>query len=283
MFTTEQLLEDIRLSCRLSPTDFDYTDSILLRMATSELRLNVLPWLISLNQNYGVIPVDIPVTAGKADYRMSNRAHGGTLKDLNYIPQGSQEQQLTHAVFDNLARGVGQPSAFVLLGNTIRLGPTPDGPGILRQYLNLKPSTLVLSTDVKVRTIVSVDSATDVTLDSAPAASSFVADVISQESPHDTLLLSVPASYSTSLTLPKTDGISPGDLVCVAGYSPVVQLPEELITLLVDSVALQYFMSMNFADQLQNATGRIDKLKGELAPLFSNRVPQSPQLINSPL
>lgn len=283
MATTLALLKDIRRACRLSPLDPDYPDEVLLGIATSELRLNIMPWLIDLNQNYGVVPVDIPVTPNRSDYRMSNRAHGGTLKDLNFIPQNGDEQQLTHSTFDNLPRGKGQPSSFVFLSTTIRLGPTPDGPGILRQYLNLKPSNLVLPDDPGVRTVISVDSETEVTLDSPPASSSFTADVISQDSPHDIISLSVPASYSASLTLPSTRDITPGDIVCAAGYSPLVQLPEELLTLLVDSVALQYFMAMNFADQLQSAVGRIDKLKAETAPLFSNRVPQSPQRINSPL
>lgn len=288
MFTAKQLISDIRQLCRLSEYDSDYSDAVLLRLADQELLVNILPWLVEQGSGYTVKPIDVAVTANKNRYQIHPRTLGVGLHDLNLIAADGSEVSLAKARIDNVSdiRAKGQPECFVLQGSTIVLYPIPDRAYTLRQYVNVKPGKLFTLENGDIYGTygakISSIAGNVVTLATTFPTTVPAYDVIASNSPSDAKLIeSTGSGTGTTRTLSDTSELSAGDFLCVPGYTPFVQIPEELTPMLILAVSIRYFKALNYADQLANSVAELDKLKNDLAPLYNNRVPEAHQIVYS--
>ena len=109
-------------------------DADLLSAADMEMNARLMPLILSVNEEYGVQTMDIPIVQGKSQYRMPTRGAGAKLRDVRLIlgnntyPLPKIEVEQIQAWLTN-ARGT--PQGFWLAAGSINLIPNPSG-GVLR-------------------------------------------------------------------------------------------------------------------------------------------------------
>ena len=94
----------------------------------------------------------------------------------------------------------------------------------------------------------------------------------------DTTLLSVGAAWITQVNyVPISRSAGFGDYVCVAGYSPLIQLPDELYGLLLQEVLCTVLEQLNYREKLAAAQDKCNQLREEALRLLTPRVDGAPR------
>ena len=78
---TLELLRAIRLRTRLPASQLNYTNEDTLAVATQELWGDVVPFILSEQQEHFVTRSDVPLVDGQVTYRVPSRAMGAKLRD----------------------------------------------------------------------------------------------------------------------------------------------------------------------------------------------------------
>jgi hypothetical protein len=241
-FEAAAQLEQVRLRGGLPSTDARFTNARLLALMTSELRDNVAPLVHEAKAEHGILTNTVAVTAGTATYRMPVRAFGGTLRDVVWVDSGNNAyplHQRSSADTEVLSRRsqTGDPRYYYLRGSNIVLVPTPGVSGTLHLPAYGRPGSLVLRAAVGVITSVSVVG-TDYVIICAdsPHNNGDVCDLVRGESGFETIgTATVQFDGTSEFIFPiasTTDAPAAGDYICLAGESPVPQVPVELHALL---------------------------------------------------
>lgn len=221
-------------------------DSDYLAIATEELQSYVWPFLVGMREEYGVADYDVSVVSGTAAYRLPPRASGDALRDVQLL-SGTTYVPLTRITPEerNQFAATGAVSAYLFQDNDIVLVPEPTAATTLRLKYHKRPSKLVATTAVA--TISSINGArlvitTTTTIPSTITASSISVDVVDNTPGFKTLAMDYTTAATTSgttitLTTALPASVSAGDYVCLAGESPVAQIPVEAHPLLAQRAA----------------------------------------------
>lgn len=94
----------------------------------------------------------------------------------------------------------------------------------------------------------------------------------------DTPLTSVGAAWIVEPNyVPIARNIGFGDYACVAGYTPVIQLPDELYGLLLQEVLCTVLEQLNYKEKLVVAQAKCEQLREEALRLITPRVDGAPR------
>jgi len=250
MTTTQELLDSIEMRC-FAPIDQNtFSSSKLLLLAHEELQSKILPEILSVREEFFVTYTDYSVVANQASYIIPNRAIGMGLREVKIIV-GNDVINLTQITPEAVTSTTsGSPTSFYIQDNNVVLYPTPStSANTLRLYYCKRPSKLVLTSDAAL--ISSIDTATKtVTVTAVPTAwsTSNQFDFVKQDGASENLAIdqSITSINSTDITfsndLPST--LRVGDWVSLRYTSPLVQLPEEYITVLSQATSCRVIQSM---------------------------------------
>lgn len=288
MYTSTDFLDDVRTAARLSDTDVDWPDAKLFKIGSQELVTTVCSWLIDRKENHFVKLVEVLVTPGLSTYRISSLTMGAGLRDLKLV-DGNSICEMKQVSIDSLNSAcTGLPTEFAIQGNLIVFKQTPQKSYTLRQYINAKPGSFVVSN--RFATVTAINGM-DVTVTfgaglNAAAVNGKRVSVIGGSSPYDYIVLDAPVTatgttISFSSSLPNY--LSVGDIVCLSGESIVPQIPEELVPMLVLATAARIFESLNYQIELKTVVGKLTAMKEELAPLFEDRIQGASESVESVL
>lgn len=262
-------IEQARIRGGIPQTDSRFTTTRMLSLLTAEMQGALAPMVHAAKSDHGVVPYSVAAPAGTSRYSLPPSAFANTLRDVFWINANQQASPLTQISASNpmtyTMRGqtASMPLFYVLQGSSVVLYPTPSVAGTLAMPYYARPANLVLvdeepATDGAVRVagvgynatthtlMVSTDVApptplqpsnTAVALDivrSTPCFETIVrapeADVFAEE------LTPTSWQYTISNVL-ENPGATQGDYICLAGESPVPQIPVELCPLLHARVA----------------------------------------------
>ena len=293
-WTTTDLLADVRRRGMLPTTSTQgTTDADLLEYANNEMFTNLVPMILSANEEYYVITSDVQMVGGQAAYRMPSRGVAGKLRDCNYIMGAAmlnlariEPEQLTQFVIG----AAGMPAGFYLEAGTVNLVPKPTSPGTMRLKWFTRPGRLSnTSTDYAVITGVTYTSSNTVQLTcSGSFTGGSLLDVIAFRPPFEYLLIDATATGGAgtwtltvnSPTSPPPDfspNIAVGDYLCKRDVSPVLQLPVELHSLLAQRVVCAVMEAYNYGDRLQAALAIAEKMEQRALKLMQPRVDGAPK------
>lgn len=274
-WTTTELLAEAR-SRALAPVSSSsapgWQDSDLLRMANAEVP--VLAKNLRLKKA-GMFNVkkDTAFTVGTASYRVHTRAlHGAAavvqLVDSNGAVTGLEKW--TEADLEGVnPTTAGTPYAYLWRGNSLVFYPTPDSTSYLyRLVYPRRPNQLILPASAG---LVTGSLATTVTItvnfSTLNITTSTPVDVIQGNAPWDSLSDSATPSnilnnaiLFTSAEFPT--GVATGDYICLAGQSPVLQMPAEAFYVLAHRVAMK--MAQGDAALLRDLTRELPALEADL-------------------
>lgn len=297
-----ELLTAVRLRAMLPSTVTapGTTDADLLSYANQEVSSSLVGLAMSVTEEFFSATTDVTLTAGQAVYRIPSRAIGGKLREvwmlygnsLLHLPR-IEPEQLTKFVTNSS----GIPAGFVMEAGGIRLVPTPSNTGmVVRMRYFVAPGALT----VDVSLYGGIVSATPVsgtnmqfTLGAGGSLASFTSgvryDVIAGRTPYE--CIAPDASYvgANELTSPggfpnvqgrtSTSGDPGCDYVAVRGYSPIVQLPAELIPLLIARTAHRIHMALGQFEKADRAEREIAKMEARALQLLTPRVDGSPRKV----
>ena len=294
---TSDLLADVRRRAMLPTTStLGLADADILEHANNEMATRLVPLVTSVNEEFYVQTIDVTLVAGQGAYRIPNRSAGGKLRDVTYL-LGSSVLNLARIEPEQLTQfassATGTPSAFYMEAGTVNLVPVPAGGGTLRMKFFVRPGRFTATaTDYGVITAVTINSVsassgvfTGTFSGSLTASGTF--DVIAFRPPFEYLALnaagftfSAPnialvATPATSSTL--SLNIASGDYITKPDLSPVIQLPVELHSLLVQRTVCAIMETFNYGERLAAAEAAYVRMEEAALKLITPRVDGAPR------
>ncbi len=286
-YTTTSLLDAIKRRSFAPANQLTFTDVELLAIADEVMRVDLLPDILKVREEFFVSYTDTAITAGQKAYSISARAVGLLLRDVHYVvgtdvkadfPRKEPEQFTSDAL--------GSPTAFALRNNTILLDPTPGTTvGTLRQLFFLAPGDLVALTAAAV--VASIDTLTStVTLTAIPSTWSTgnVFDLIRQDGGQEPIAIDqtstlVSGSTITFASLPSAPfTVRVGDYVALAGQTPLPHMPPNYRDVLAQGVAAEV-LDMSNQPGSERARKRYDEMRKTAQTLITPRVQGEDRLI----
>ncbi len=278
-FTASALLATARLHGWLPPSPDSATDAEVLTQMTQELRLGMASLLKSVHQDYGVESATVAVSGGTA--WLPKACSSLAVQSVAWV-NGSQRQRLTAlpAVSESdYPPTMAYPAGYYLEGSNLRVPGGWTGSVTVR-YQALAPDLVATSAAAQVS---SVTNATTFVTSSTPAGwatSGLSLDFISARPGAPVLQREVAAARaSNTFTVASTSGLAAGDWVALAGESPLVPLPPELLTLLALRTAAQIAAASSAANAPALAT-ILAKNEAEALKLIAPRQPQAVPIVS---
>lgn len=249
LYTSDELIEDVQGRAMLAASSKTLNTDDYLRFINDEIQSYLVPFIMSTREEFFVTSSDVSVTAATAAYPIPTRAIGSKLRNVLYLC-GSDYVALDRLEPERVFAGgqttPSQPEGYYIEGNSVVLYPTPSGAGTLRLSYFARPNRVVSLAEVG--TVTGMPSTT-VTINAAPS------DFPTTSTPYD-LVKGTPhfecraidksaTRSSTTLTFSTaTSGLTAGDYVCLAGESPVPQIPVELHPLLAERVVVRALQAL---------------------------------------
>lgn len=293
--TADELVSLVKTRCFWPTTNAPMSDAEILRLADAEISGSLWPRILAAQADYALSTLDHAVTATYSRYRLPARSYG-PIKDVLFIDDGDTDddaESMPLVNIEQLGHMRGSRGSYVsyIDGDYIGLYPTPtETRGTLRIRYYCAPSKLCVLADAT--TISNYDSATNpnrIVVESytmtTPVAGDLM-DIVSAGNAHQTLVASgeidqvvASTNFDFEETLDGT-GIQIGDYVAAAGFSPVLQIPDFMFSLLSYRVATAALMSSGDKDAARMAHGEAERQSALAEMTLSPRTESEPLTIS---
>lgn len=281
--TTADLLDTVKRNVTMPSNQVRFSDADLLKFADECTRSVILPRLSSIRQEFLVTSQSITVTADQSSYKIPYRAVGRTLRHLELMDSnGVFIRDLAFVAPEDRRyftgqSGSGEPRGYAVQGDKIELLPAPASANYqLKMYYLLAPSRLVETTNAS--QITNINSGT-ITIDTAVTdfTSGALMDFIDGYSGSTSKAIDITNGSVSGTTLTFTaadlpDDLAVGDWVALAGYTPVVQLPDELAECLAHAIVCGVLNAQGDFEGLASSKKRLDEMLDAGMQLLTPRV-----------
>lgn len=269
------------------------SDADIVRIASEELQGTILPYILSVKQEYYVTNQDQTYVSGTTRYNIPQRATGTKLRDvmlvdnmgnevlLNFVNEEDMKSSWAYAPYQ-FGFVTTDYSINLVLGNNLGSGTY----SFVRMKYFRRPNTLCTTgVSGNAGQVVSFNTAAKtITLDSAPTTwtTSTTFDIVNSLPPFqarvDDATISMIAGFVLTFVNDLPSGLAVGDWVSEANFSPIPQIPVEchrVLEVLTAARILQYTGDPAFSVMQAMAEG----MKRDLIQVLSPRVDGSPQKI----
>jgi len=273
-YTTTDLIKSVRVRGMLpDASEGSWSAENILLLASEELRLNIIPLILSVREKYYETFVDVNMIAGQSIYQIPSRASGGLLTMVQYIfnqavtnlgPVDASSVSTTH-------QGL-YPRSFFFENDHIVIYPTPtSSQGVLRLRYPQRPS--LLEQVANCAQITAVDPVLEtVTVSAYPSAwaPAMTVDFISNTVPYTPYCLDYPINVITAnnsdftisfVDLPyNREGalqVKVGDWLALAGYTPLPEIMSEFFPLLAQATVVKVFEATGDEKNMQLAAAKL--------------------------
>lgn len=269
-------------------------DADILDLATEELWLGVVPFMMKVRSEYFITSSDTSIVANQAAYPIPTRAMGGKLAYLNIVDANGNlfdcpEIEKPEAMFYAASAGVNNTWVFYFEGNNVVIVPSPTnatGCSIRFSYY-MRVGDLVATSSTGQVSAIDTNAHT-VTISGSSIPSSFTTgtllDMINGNPGFDfrttdATITNVSGQVLTFASLPSTLAI--GDWLAVAGESPIPQVPPELHPLLAQRTVVKVLEALGDIQAMQTAEGKLEKMEQNALHLISPRSDGNPKKLNN--
>lgn len=269
--TTADLIISIKLKGAF-PADNYFSPANYLSFLNDQLKLDIIPLLMKLNEEFFLADKDYTISNAGASYRIPKRAIGSKLRDVKLVDaSGTSFRNLRRLFEEDRASSA---SGYYIKRNSIELSSDISS-GTLRLTYFAAPNTLVETTSCG--QITGIDTVLNqVEVNSAPSAfiNGAAMDLVQNNNPYDVLSMDIPivGISGTTITFGSLpEGLELGDWVTLASESPVANIPEELQPVLVQS-ALCACLSSKKDKAVEFETSKLMAMKEAAISLLDPRV-----------
>jgi hypothetical protein len=290
--TSEEFIESVERITTMPSNQVLYKDETdFLAMIYEKITDTLVPIMDKLKQDFFVAtPIDIPLVAGKAEYRFPSRSYGRKIREIKLVSSDGStvaDFPLIPVERDHLYQASGVPFGFRFQGDRIRIVGTSDPGYMIRVWYFLGPSKPVLASAAGIVQSISGD---DITLVGAPPAT-FVPDALldfvdkdgmSQCISIDMKITNVSGNTISFAADTVSDDLRVGDYVALAGQSPVLQVPPICMPYLRSLVAMDALQGISDFEAKRELKDDAKEQKKELLSFLSNRSDGEPTILINP-
>jgi hypothetical protein len=264
-----------------------FSDADLLSFATEEMRLKVVPSVLSVREEFYVTDYSTPLVANQSNYKIPYRAIGGRVRFVYLRQSDNTVAPLAQLPIEDIIEYQSvvysyQNSGFYIQNDELVVLPAIVGAtsGSLSLKYYLKPNDIVeLSRGAQ---ITAIDrNSGQITVASTPSniAVNTEIDMIGSTGNFKTKGIDIPVLNVNTVT--KIITIDPvsipsdlqvGDYLCTAGESVIPQVPAELQVMLAQAVACRVLEALGDTAGLQNANAKLTEMEGKLLTVIDSRV-----------
>lgn len=296
-FTSEELIKSIQRRASIPSNQSLMSDEDILDFADEEMRMNVLPLLLSTNEDFYLYREEVPLVSGQVNYPIPYRAIGSKLREVGFSEDANSYRPLNrisidHIGYTNQSKGT-QLNHFYLQGDKVVLYADSQLSGNLVFFYPLRPNRLVLPNQVAI--IENITEAGVITIKDISGRKNptnftdgIEYDFIKTKSNHgildfDKVAIDVTSDSSTdeviSMTFDPSDipsDLVPGDRIALSGETDIVPCTTELQPMLAQTVAARVLESIGDLENLNAANQKLSKMEQASLILTENRVEGSP-------
>lgn len=292
-YTSDDLVTSVKRRMLMPSSQQTFLPADILAIANEELLTEIVGLIMGNREEYLVSPLPYDqVTGVGLTYRFPPRALFERLRDLTVVDAGGTVRPLARispeevAYYNNTGSS---PSGFYLKGNQVFLVPAAAGSvGTLRMSYYLRPNTLVpVASCGKIGFINYAAGAITFTGNPPGFNASQSYDLISNTPGFDLLLMDQQVFSAGSIAMtffnsPLPQALQVGDWVCLAGTSPIPQIPLELHPVLYQRTAMKIMEAIGDADGFTRAGQIYETMKTEVLRHLSPRVAgKAKKIVNS--
>ncbi len=262
VWTTTDLVEAIKDGAMLpDASSGSLGTATLLKMATRELHITLVPMIVSAREKYYETYSDTTLTASTTSIPVPSRAIGGTLSSVQYL-NGTYVRQLLPIDPSSVVTSVrGTPINYYFENNSIIPYPLPmAATGTIRMRYFQRPNRLEQTTNCA--QITSFD-ATTVTCASLPSAwvatdtIDFIPKTASQATPYglDSAITNVASTTLTFASVPSATAV--GDWLALSEYTPIPEVPFEFQPVLAQAAVCKALEAIKDLTGLKSAAEKL--------------------------
>jgi len=290
------LITAMKLAAFIPDNSPDYDSARILLECNDVLHEIFEKAVVNARQGFWLQQVLTTITAGQSLYRIPPRAVTGGMEKLQVVDGGGK---IRHLVYRDLRMayqyendGSGEPTGYVILGDQIKLLPTPSTTGWqLRFTYYIRPSNLVATQTAgrvtAVNTTTRVVAVNVIPNDQSTAASivsgTTLIDIVHPDGWHELSIVGATQTWSAlNITLTDTQDmtrIQVGDYVRAADQTDWPCLPDDFHRSLADAGAVVYLVSTGQMEKAQILGSKVQNDIARLSDLMTPRIKDSPKII----
>lgn len=296
-FTSDTLIESVKRRAMIPESQSTFTDDDLLAFANEEISLGMVPYIMSMQEEYFIFRQNEDLVANTSNYAIPYRAIGNKLRDLFYEDEQGNLREMTQISPDDRAfygtnSNLNSFAMFYLQGSEIFLIPEASATvtGSLQFVYPLKPNQLV--SEDRIGVISAINTSTGViTVDAVPdnITTGSLVDFLQTKAGHKTYAFDITVVGTNpslnTITVAAADipsGLSIGDHIASQNECMIAQIPDDLHVILAQRVACRALESMGDSQGLQNANAKLAEMEQKAGMLVDNRViGASKKLVNN--
>lgn len=281
-YTTTALIANTKRRILTPSAQTMFPDASIVEFLNDALQITLVPEMKAAKEEFFVVRSDVTLVAGTDTYDIPVRSFAGAVRDVSMVDNQGNESfipQLTPMDLKN-AMSYSAPRqlyGFYWEGNRIRLTPVPtQGVSTLRLRVERRPNNLILTTQAMI--ISSINTGLNqITVNSVPtgiyaigASVDFIkATPFFDSRGDDYAITNIAGTTFTFSSLPA--GLTAGDYVALAGYSPVPQIPYEGMLCLCQIAAADMLAAMG-DDKAEAGKQKAREMVGSFIKSLSPRV-----------
>ena len=279
-YTTTALIAQVKNLTHEPTSSKSFTNDDFLAHADFVLQGELVPLIRSVREDY---LVKLKKYASASTVYLPPRAIGMSISNVQLVVNNNVNRIPIVSTYD-IDTYIGSPTdTFVcyFTGNILNILPTPTV-GEIWLYYFMRPGSLVLpSACAQITGIAS----NVLTCSSVPSTMlvGVTTDIVSQIPGFETYQMDTAITAVTSNTITFADAVpstvSIGDYVCIAGESPVPQLPVELHPLLAQMIAVKVCEANGYEAKFNQAMAKLAQMKETAMKLITPRNEQGPRFI----
>lgn len=295
-YTSDEIIKSVKRRIVMPTSQNLFTDQDLLDFGTEEINLGMVPMILAQQEDYFLYDSYIPLEANKSKYAIPYRATGNKVREVAYVDQNNNLQEMTRIGVGDLPY-YNNSNSYYISNNEIcmvseNLNSQPSGSLKVTYYI--RPNTLVPLSEVGV--ITNINRTTGViTVNKIPTKFTTIAggtrtdlllDLIMVKSPHKTLkfditpiLVDIVLNTITIAIADIPDSLVAGDHLSEATESAIPQIPSDLHVMLAHRVATRCLEALGDTEGLTNANQKLAEMEKRAMDVIDDRVEDSPQKI----
>ncbi len=280
--TTTALLASIKRRGMIPSTTETLSDADFLAIATEEMRTYVMPALLSVNEEYGVVPYTIDIHSGVETYSLPKQASAETVRIVYYVDSTTGALTPMNRVDpehrQDVTNDAGLPQ-YMMRDDIFVIVPTPTTDFTIQVNIFHRPAQLVLTSACAVVSSVSLP-VTVTTAATIPATFTvgqtvdFILNTPGFRSQLDDATL---VTGTTGTTVKVEDslvgwGIEANYYIALSGQSPVPQIPLEAHPLLAQRTTAKVLEALGSpTDMWKRAYEVTEEMKAALVNMIQPR------------
>lgn len=276
LYDTSYLVDQVKRRASIPTSQQLFTVPKLVTMLNDELQTRIVPFLMSMREEWYVTEIDYTSDGSTTEYTIPSDAVGQKLRNVTIWENGKMMNDVQRLDPDALYDAV---FGFYIKNNKIIFYPVaPANNKVIRISYFKRSNELVETTEAGQ---ISLVAGNDLTLALTPPTDFIIGasvQVVSHVSPFPIILTTTIANVAGSvitLTDTPTD-VSIGDWLCTEGEAVFPNIPSELVPALAQAVAVKCLAALGDTEGMQIAQNEYNQIE------FSARATLSPKVDGAP-